>query len=483
MLKKFSIGNMLAAVCVGFAAALISFSAPVMLIPALALIGAFSFMWGTGYAAAALIFACIGILGANISNPNGIIFVFIPFLAASAALIGGFKRRLPYRYIAMLLALFALISLYGIISVPALMQGEPAYSAIIGFLKELETFGAETGMDISGFPDAISVVPVFFHGYLILIAEFIGFITVVLCKYFCSFGKTKPRPMAKFADWQLPLNLRIGIPVLAVVCIIAFIAHFKAADAFLFAVLAFILPVLTLQGTSFVVFMLQRGKKKKKLSVLSIILLILFLLLAPLFFTVFGLVDLYSRMRVRMRRYDKKIDDALEKARRTGSNTATVDFDDGEGPRIISLRKTNDEAFYDSDLDLNDDKKEAEDPDEAGSSVQNADSAGEPETGKEENSAESENTHEAADAQNVSGTDEENKAESENTPDTLNRENTEAAPNAENTENTDAAPNAENTENPDAAPNAENTGNTENAADCGKYGNTENTDNTNNTEI
>ena len=460
---------MLLAVCVGFSAALISFSAPLLLIPAIALIGALSFIWGTGYAVVSLFFACIGILGTNISDPIGIIFFFIPFVAASAVLIGGFRRRLPYRYIALLLAFFALVSLYGQISVPALMQGEPAYSALIASLKEWEIIAAGSGLDVSGFSDTLSLVPTVFYGYMILISEFIGFIIVVLGRYFCTLGKVKPRPMAKFADWELPSNLRIGIPVLAVGCIIAFIAHFKAADVLLFAVLSFILPPLTVQGLSSVMFMLIRSKGGKRPSGFSIALLIILLLFSPLIFSIFGLIELYARSRSRFRRYDKKIREAYKNAEITGSNTVTVDFEDGQGPRVIAVRKKHDDAYYDDDLKLDDDEQQTK-----------KDAAGE--TDGTEDPAKNENKAAGEADGNVSGSNAAGTADPENTFGITNAEDTFSAGNADNTGNPENPANAVNSANYEDSANSENPANYEDSVNTENSANTENNENSVNTE-
>ena len=452
---------MLLAVCVGFAAALVNFAAPVLLIPAIALIGAFGFIWGTGYAAASLIFACIGILGINISNSIGIIFIFIPFLAASAVLIGGFRRKLPYRYIVMLLAFFMLVSLYGQISVPALLEGEPPYTALVDSMREWKTVAADMGLDVSGFSDTISMIPTVFYGYLIFISEFIGFIIVVLSKYFCTLGKSKPRPMAKFADWQLPSSLRIGVPVLAVGCIIAFIAHFNGAEALLMAVLALVLPPLTVQGLSTTMFMMVRSKKGKRPSGFAIAMLIILLLFSPILFSIFGIIELYARSRDRFRKYDRKIREAFEKAERTGSNTVSVDLDDGEGPRIIAVRKKNEEAFYDSDLKFDDEKqktKDADDSEKYGTPENNAGStetgtdenvsdpgnAASTETGKDENASAVENTENAADTQS-SG----NISDTENTSDARDADYTDNADSTVHTDEADTADAAGDTDDPD----------------------------------
>lgn len=398
---------MLFALCIGFAAALLSFAAPFMLIPAAAVICAVGFAWGTGYAAVAAVFVCFGILGTNISEPTGTLFTLLPFLAASAALTAGLKRKTPYRLLAALLSVFALISLYGLICVPQLLKGEAPYSGIIGALKEFETlYNQTTGLDIADFSDMISIVSTVFYGYLIFLAEFIGFSTVVLTKFFCSACKAKPRSMAKFADWQLPQSLRFGIPILAGGCVIAYTVGFKGAETLLFAVFGLILPPLTAQGAAVTMFALSRGRAKGRPHVFYLIIVIFLILFSPFVFALFGLIELYAHSRERFRKYDKKIREAFERAEKTGSSSVIVDLDDGEGPRIIAVRKKNDGAYYDRDTAV--EPNNAEDDEEKGKESEGTDAKenhnGHSEAESEKNAADTSNADDLGSMDNKADT-------------------------------------------------------------------------------
>ncbi len=414
MEKSASFKNFIIALLIGLGGAFAGAFSPVLLIAAAAGMTFLYVCLGKSYAFIAAFFTLLGIFFGHLGNDVTMYALWgaFSFFAMFTAL--GFARRVPYRFIAFALAAAGLIALYLGIGLPSLILGKAPYEGILDMLRSLNEYYSAAGYASEGLNEIIEALPTMFYGMLVLFAEAAAFFTVTLAHLFCSLAKADIRPMARFREWQLPFGLRIGIPVFAAAIIIMYAAGFGAAPVVLSTVLYMLLPPLAAAGAATVVYVASRGRDAVSLPVR--IFVIFAALLSPYFMAIVGAVDLYAGIRRRLIRTDRLIREAFEKANREHSNTVTVDFGDGNGPRIIAVRKTS-EAFFDNESD--DENGESGEngengenaPQNAGDGANNADNSDAAENGEnsesnDNNDNNENNENDAKETKNTDGGDE-----------------------------------------------------------------------------
>ena len=196
-----------------------------------------------------------------------------------------------------------------------------------------------SGLDISSLQLSTEVLPEVFYGVLIALAEGVGFLTVVLAKWFSTKAKADVRPMAPFVRWQLPSSLRIGMPMIAAAIILMFILNYGGAETVMNTAFGLFMPLFAATGIASFIYIFSRNRPNQSVSPFAVVLMIFVICFSPFLLAGFGLVELYTGFRLKMMRVDDKIRAAFEKAEREGSSVVSVDFDDGQGPRIIAVRK------------------------------------------------------------------------------------------------------------------------------------------------
>ena len=204
---------------------------PPLLIPAAAAIGFIGNTYGTLYCGIALAVSLGGIAALLSSNVLTMLCIAGFVLLSSATLGIGLRKRLPYRLLAVLVAFFALAALYLDTALPSLLAGKEPFAGMVELFYQLEDAYKQAGLDISSLQLSTEVLPEVFYGVLIALAEGVGFLTVVLAKWFSTKAKADVRPMAPFVRWQLPSSLRIGMPMIAAAIILMFILNYGGAES------------------------------------------------------------------------------------------------------------------------------------------------------------------------------------------------------------------------------------------------------------
>lgn len=387
---------------IGAAVVLLGIIEPMAYYFGVIVIGFIGIAWGRSCAAVGAATCCLGLLFIDaLSDNDYLLFLIIPFILGVVILISGFRRRMSYRGIAILLALLLAVTMYIGLCVPSIIRGDAPYAAVKDYFIQLdESFKASadyTGVDFAFYAENIDVL---LYPMLIVIAEALAFFAVVICKRLCAHSRAEVRPMARLADWELPESLRIGIPVLAIGCIIISLTGYRGIEQIVAIVIALVAPLLFIEGFSAAVFLFTSGFRSvsamrggKLRNELAIFAMVLMAILLPAVFVVMGIVELYARRRPKLRRINEKIRKAFETAEREKLNVVRVDFEDGRGPQIIATRKQRDDSgiFFDDDIKKSveekvSDSKEKAAPDEM-NKASDAD-GGEDGLGKEPNGEE-----------------------------------------------------------------------------------------------
>lgn len=210
---------------------------------------------------------------------------------------------------------------------------------MVELFYQLEDAYKQAGLDISSLQLSTEVLPEVFYGVLIALAEGVGFLTVVLAKWFSTKAKADVRPMAPFVRWQLPSSLRIGMPMIAAAIILMFILNYGGAETVMNTAFGLFMPLFAATGIASFIYIFSRNRPNQSVSPFAVVLMIFVICFSPFLLAGFGLVELYTGFRLKMMRVDDKIRAAFEKAEREGSSVVSVDLDDGQGPRIIAVRK------------------------------------------------------------------------------------------------------------------------------------------------
>ena len=162
---------------------------PPLLIPAAAAIGFIGNAYGTLYCGIALAVSLGGIAALLSSNVLTMLCIAGFVLLSSVTLGIGLRKRLPYRLLAVLVAFFALAALYLDTALPSLLAGKEPFAGMVELFYQLEDAYKQAGLDISSLQLSTEVLPEVFYGVLIALAEGVGFLTVVLAKWFSTKAK------------------------------------------------------------------------------------------------------------------------------------------------------------------------------------------------------------------------------------------------------------------------------------------------------
>jgi hypothetical protein len=348
MKDTFSVKYFLITLLLAAVGAVIAAFDPLLLPLAVAAIAVLGVIWGWGYAVPALAFTCGGLVFCGMVSELQRWTLLAAVVLITVFLIYALKKRLPYRLIAAVLALIALAVLYAVFSLPSLLAGDPPYQLFKDLAEGYAARLAEAGYLSEELSAAAESVPEMYFGMLIMYAELLGCAWLLLTYAFCSFGKAELRPMARFAEWQLPPSLKLGLPVLAGASLILYLVKFYGAPTVFFTVLMLVLPLFWAMGLATLLYLARHRGGSAFYTVLAV----LAGLMAPFFMALIGVADLYAGIRRKLMRSDRLIREAFERAEKLHLDRVTVDFGDGRGPQVIAVRKRrHDEAFFDNNTD------------------------------------------------------------------------------------------------------------------------------------
>lgn len=348
MKESVSFKNLLLALLFGFAGFASAF-VPILLIPAVALIVFVAICWSRSCALLVLVPTAAGAFIANLSGWTQFVPMLVLVVGSALILIAGFRKKLPYRYIAVGLALLCFACLYCYISLDSIRAGKEPYAPLTEGLDRLAELYRATGVTGSAeiaesIRDVSDGVPTVFYGMLVLVSQASAFLTLILAKAMCRAKKSELAPMAKLSEWQLPPSLRIALPVLAVAVIVLYLAKISAAQTVMYTVVYTLMPMFAVAGFGCMLIIAER-RGRTFVKVFAIIMLII----SPFFTAMIGVFDLYSGIRRRMLKIDRLVKEAFERAEKEHRNTVTVDFGDGRGPQVIAVRKERiEDAFFDN---------------------------------------------------------------------------------------------------------------------------------------
>lgn len=364
MEKTASFKNFIFALLIALGGAAAGVLSPALLVFAAAGTVFLAVRYGKSYAAVPFVFTLIAVFLSHLGNDIMLYTICCAFIIFCLVAYGGFALRLPYRIIALALAFFALIALYLAFGLPSLLAGKPPYEGILSSLRTLDEQYRSMGYIVEDIVLMRESLPDIFYGMLIMLAEAAAFATVFLSCMLCRLSKSGVRTMARFREWQLPSNLKLGVPVFAAAIIIMYAAKLNGATVILYTVLYMLLPLFAAAGVATVCYLASRGRER--LTVPAKILITLAAVLSPYMMALLGVIDLYAGIRRKLIRTDRLIKEAFEKARREKSSVVTVDFGDGNGPQIIARRK--DSAFFDHMIEDGADDDDDEDDEADGKS-------------------------------------------------------------------------------------------------------------------
>lgn len=312
--------------------------------------------WGNIYAIIASFVLIASLVAAWLCNviTAGAVYLAV-FIIGSGILIGGLKHRIPYRKLACAIALVIAVSIYSWICLPYVLDGQSAYAGVSEYLTILDEFiNTYMGYSDSYYSYLAEYIDVLLYSIIVIVSEALAFIAVFVTAKLSLKAKADIRKMAKFADFELPSSLKIGIPILAGTCLVLELIGFYATDVVTCTVAALIAPLLLVQGISTAAFVLTSGYKpmraKPRISKNVItVLLVISAMFLPMLFITLGIFELYARRRPKMRKINLLISNAFEDAVKNDKDVVKVDFGDGRGPQIIAIRKrrNDDEVFFD----------------------------------------------------------------------------------------------------------------------------------------
>lgn len=312
--------------------------------------------WGSSYALVASFLLVASLVAAWLCNviTGGVVLLCV-FILGTLILIGGIKRRIAYRKIACAFALIIAAAIYLSICLPYVLEGQSAYAGVSEYLRTLDEFvNTYLGDTESYYGYLAEYIDVLLYPIIIIISEALAFLAVFVTAKLSLKAKADIHQMAKFADFELPSSLKIGIPVLAGTCLVLELVGFYATDVVICTVVALIAPLILVQGISTASFVFTSGyrpmRAKPRVSKNFVtILLVISAMFLPMLFITLGIYELYARRRPKMRKINLLISDAFEDAVKNDKDIVKVDFGDGRGPQIIAIRKrrNDDGVFFD----------------------------------------------------------------------------------------------------------------------------------------
>lgn len=361
MTKENTFQKFLFSLLIGAAVVLFGIQEPTMFYFGAAVIGFIGISWGVSCAFVAAGPCVLGLVLANAGNLLYIVCSLVLLLFTAVILIVGLKKRMPYRTVAVLLALVLIITLYIVLCVPSILRGEAPYAGVKDYFIELdELLKSAFGIEETSIAIYAENIDVMLYPMIIIISEMLAFLAVLICKKLCTWAKADVRPMAKLADWEIPSSLRIGIPVLAGGCLIIYLTGYRGIEGIIASVVGLIAPILFIEGIAATVFLFTGSSMsvpsaKKKKTGLIVAAVILFAVFIPMAFILMGAIELYSKRRPKLRILNEKVRRAFEYAEKNNLDVVQVDLGDGKGLRIIATRKqkVGDEAFFDDDIRKN----------------------------------------------------------------------------------------------------------------------------------
>ena len=319
--------------------------APLLLVPILAWTALIGTMCSLSCASVSVAFTVAGIALARLDDPLALVCLSAAYLVCALTIIIGFRRKLAYRYIALICACALFIGLYAYTGLAQLAAGKPPYAGLLQRISEFSQMYGSLGYSADDLSQVIATLPRIYYAILLIASEALALVTVLLSWRFCSLLEAGIRPMARLREWQLPPSLRLGLPMFDLAVAAAYLLELEAAETLLTSVLALLMPLFIAVGFCTALYFALRRRGGSGILVLAALMLIL---LSPYMTALVGLVDLYTGLRRRFMRTDRLIEEAFERAQREGSSTVTVDFGDGHGPQIIAVRRRREQdAFFD----------------------------------------------------------------------------------------------------------------------------------------
>lgn len=359
MTKKNTFEQFLFSLLIGAAVVIIALAEPTAYYFGAVIIGFIGIAWSSSCACIAAAPCIFGIVMTTMGELTYMLSSIALLLLTAIILIVGFKKRIPYRMLAVLLAIVVLVTLYIELCLPDIVRGEAPYASLREyFLTANELLKSEAGIsENTYFVDLAENIDVLLYPMFIVISEALAFIGVVMCKKLCTWAKADVRPMAKLVDWEIPSSMRIGVPVFAVGCLIIYLTGYRGIDQIVASIVGLVAPILYIEGIASITFLiaspisLNLSAAPRKNGVIYA-LIILIALLLPLPFVIMGVIELYWQHRPKIRVINEKIRKAVKNAELKHLDVVQVDLDDGRGLRIIATRKrkVGDEAFFDEDI-------------------------------------------------------------------------------------------------------------------------------------
>lgn len=361
MIKENTFQKFLFSLLIGAAVVILGIQEHTLFYFGAAVIGFIGVAWGISCAFVAAGPCVLGIVLINTSDLLYTICSLALLIFTAVILIVGLKKRMPYRTIAILLALVLIITLYTVLCVPSISRGEAPYAGVKDYFIKLDEFLKDAfGVKETTIAIYAENIDVMLYPMIIIISEMLAFMAVIICKKLCTWAKADVRPMAKLADWEIPNSLRIGIPVLAAGCLIIYLTGYRGIEEIIAAVVGLIAPILFIEGIAATVFLFTgssmafpSAKRKKTGPIIALV--ILFSAFIPLAFIIMGIIELYARRRPKLRIINEKVRSAFEYAEKNNLDVVQVDLGDGRGLQIIATRKhkVGEEAFFDDDIRKN----------------------------------------------------------------------------------------------------------------------------------
>lgn len=360
-MEKFSFKRFIIAIMLGAVGVVSAIYAPTFLIVVAAGAACIGLSWGVNFL---IISTAVAFAGTAAVNMESLYFAAVyagSFLLSTVTLYACFKNKLSYRFTCFAMALIFAVVVFMLSSFSEVLAGNSPYAGFQRFFREMADYirqvQPEQAAQLEQLAESISTT---YYAGIAGIAQFFGFISVVICKRFCTLAKADVRPMAQLSRWQAPYSLRYGIPVIAVGCLILYLAGYKDIESIIYTAAGLFAPMFLVQGIAVITFLFSNGISASEAAILRApsdtkrqskafyILPFTMALLFPMFVIIVGVFETYAMRRMKIERTLAILRQAFNEAAQNGSPVVTADLGDGRGRRVIAVRKRETEgAFFD----------------------------------------------------------------------------------------------------------------------------------------
>lgn len=360
-MEKFSLKRFLIAILLGAVGVVSAIYAPTFLFIVAAGAACIGLSWGGSFLVVSSAVTFAGTIAVNMESLYLAAVYAGAFLLSVITLYACFKNKLSYRFTCFAMALISAVVVFMLSSFPEVLEGNAPYAGFQRFFREAADYIKQVQPEQAAQLEQLAEsIPTTFYAGMATIAQFLGFISVVVCKKFCTLAKAEVRPMARLMNWQVPYSLKYGMPVIAAGCLVLYLAGYKDIETIIYTAAGLFAPIFLVQGIAMISFLFANGASASETAILHAptdrknqsnacyILPFAMALVVPMFLIVAGVFETYAMRRRKIEKTLAILRKAFIEAAQNNSPVVIADLGDGQGRRVIAVRKKdNDGAFFD----------------------------------------------------------------------------------------------------------------------------------------